>query len=48
MVYMYFLIYDDLFVMDNDDFWRGKFINYKVFGEVLVILVGDGLLIGVF
>lgn len=45
---MYLLIYDDLLVMDDDDLCCGKLINYKVFGEVIVILVGDGLLIGVF
>lgn len=48
MIYIYLLVYDDLFCMDDDDLRRGKFINYKVFGEVMVVLVGDGLLIYVF
>lgn len=43
MVYFYFLVYDDLLVMDNDDLCRGKFICYIVFDEVIVILVGDVL-----
>lgn len=40
-IYIYFFIYDDLLVMDNDVLCRGKLINYVVFGEVIVILVGD-------
>lgn len=48
MIYMYSLIYDDLLVMDNDDYCCGKYINYKVFGDVIVILVGDVLLMFVF
>lgn len=48
MIYIYFLIYDDLLVMDNDDYCRGKLINYKVYGEWKVIFVGDVLLIKVF
>lgn len=48
MIYIMFFIYDDLFFMDNDDFCWGKFINYKVYGEDIVILVGDGLLVYVF
>lgn len=45
---MYFFIYDDLFVMDNDDYCWGKLMNYKVYGEVMVILVGDVFLINSF
>lgn len=48
MIYIYLFIYDDLLVMDNDDYWWGKLINYKVYGEWIVILVGDVLLIKVF
>lgn len=44
MIYMYLLIYDDFFCMDDDDLCCGKLINYKVFGEVIVVLVGDGFL----
>lgn len=48
MIYIMLLIYDDLFVMDNDDYCWGKLINYKVYGEDIVIFVGDGLLSYVF
>lgn len=48
LIYIYLLIYDDLLVMDNDDFCCGKLINYWVYGLGVVILVGDGLLIFVF
>lgn len=48
MIYIMLLIYDDLSSMDNDDFRRGKSTNYKVYGEEMVILVGDVLLSYVF
>lgn len=44
MIHTYSLIHDDLPVMDDDDFRRGKLTNHKVFGEALAILSGDGLL----
>lgn len=44
MIHTYSLIHDDLPVMDNDDYRRGKFTNHKVYGEALALLAGDGLL----
>lgn len=44
MIHTYSLIHDDLPVMDNDDYRRGKLTNHKVFGEATAILAGDGLL----
>lgn len=38
------LIHDDMPVMDNDDYRRGKLTNHKVFGEDMALLAGDGLL----
>jgi geranylgeranyl diphosphate synthase type II len=38
------LIHDDLPVMDDDDFRRGRPTNHKVFGEQLALLTGDALL----
>ncbi|WP_025270675.1 polyprenyl synthetase family protein [Hippea sp. KM1] len=43
LLHAYSLIHDDLPVMDNDDFRRGKPANHKVYGEDLALLVGDGL-----
>jgi len=44
LIHTYSLIHDDLPVMDNDDFRRGKPTNHKVFGEAIALLAGDGLL----
>ena len=44
MIHTYSLIHDDLPVMDNDDFRRGRPTNHKVFGEAMAILAGDALL----
>lgn len=44
MIHTYSLIHDDLPVMDNDDYRRGKLTNHKVFGEAIAILAGDALL----
>lgn len=43
MVHTYSLIHDDLPVMDNDDFRRGKPTNHKVYGECTATLAGDAL-----
>ena len=43
-IHTYSLIHDDLPVMDNDDFRRGRPTNHKVYGEPLALLAGDGLL----
>lgn len=44
MIHTYSLIHDDLPVMDNDDFRRGRPTNHTVYGEAMAILAGDGLL----
>jgi geranylgeranyl diphosphate synthase type II len=44
LIHSYSLIHDDLPVMDNDDFRRGKPTSHKVFGEAVALLAGDGLL----
>lgn len=44
MIHTYSLIHDDLPLMDNDDYRRGKLTNHKVYGEALALLAGDGLL----
>jgi len=44
MVHSMSLIHDDLPVMDNDDYRRGKLTNHKVYGEDIAILAGDALL----
>lgn len=44
LIHTYSLIHDDLPIMDNDDFRRGKPSNHKVFGEANALLAGDGLL----
>ncbi|MFA5561305.1 MAG: polyprenyl synthetase family protein [Eubacteriales bacterium] len=48
MVHTYSLIHDDLPLMDNDDFRRGKPTNHKVYGEAVALLAGDGLLTAAF
>jgi geranylgeranyl diphosphate synthase type II len=44
LIHSYSLIHDDLPVMDDDDFRRGKPTNHKVFGDAVALLAGDGLL----
>jgi len=44
LIHTFSLIHDDLPVMDDDDWRRGKPTNHKVFGEALALLAGDGLL----
>ena len=44
MIHSYSLIHDDLPVMDDDDYRRGKLTSHRVFGEALAILTGDALL----
>ncbi|MDE6411819.1 MAG: polyprenyl synthetase family protein [Clostridia bacterium] len=43
-IHTYSLIHDDLPVMDNDDFRRGKPSSHRAFGEANAILAGDALL----
>jgi geranylgeranyl diphosphate synthase type II len=44
MIHTYSLIHDDLPVMDNDDYRRGKLTCHKVFGDAIALLAGDALL----
>jgi geranylgeranyl diphosphate synthase type II len=44
MIHTYSLIHDDLPVMDNDDFRRGKPTCHRVFGDAVALLAGDALL----
>jgi geranylgeranyl diphosphate synthase type II len=44
MIHTYSLIHDDLPLMDNDDYRRGKPTCHKVFGEAIALLAGDALL----
>ncbi|MBE3583745.1 MAG: polyprenyl synthetase family protein [Limnochordaceae bacterium] len=44
LVHAYSLIHDDLPLMDDDDWRRGKPTNHKVFGPAMALLAGDGLL----
>lgn len=43
MLHTYSLIHDDLPVMDDDDYRRGKLTNHKIFGEANALLAGDAL-----
>lgn len=43
MIHTYSLIHDDLPIMDNDDYRRGKLSNHKVYGEDIALLSGDAL-----
>ena len=44
MIHNYSLVHDDLPAMDNDEYRRGKLTTWKVYGECMAILAGDGLL----
>lgn len=44
LIHNYSLIHDDLPLMDNDDFRRGKPSSHKVYGEAVALLAGDSLL----
>ena len=44
LIHNYSLIHDDLPLMDDDDFRRGKPSSHKVFGEAVALLAGDSLL----
>jgi len=43
-IHSYSLVHDDLPVMDDDDYRRGRLTTHKVFGEANALLVGDALL----
>ena len=44
MVHTYSLVHDDLPIMDDDDFRRGRPTCHKAFDEATAILAGDALL----
>ncbi len=44
MIHTYSLIHDDLPLMDDDDYRRGRLTNHKVFGDAMALLAGDALL----
>lgn len=44
MIHTYSLVHDDLPAMDNDEYRRGRKTTHVVYGEVMAILAGDGLL----
>lgn len=44
MIHTYSLVHDDLPAMDNDEYRRGRETTWKVYGEEMGILAGDGLL----
>ena len=44
MIHTYSLVHDDLPAMDNDEYRRGKKTTWKIYGEAMGILAGDGLL----
>jgi geranylgeranyl diphosphate synthase type II len=48
MIHTYSLIHDDLPLMDDDDFRRGKPTCHKVFGDAIALLAGDALLTNAF
>lgn len=44
MIHTYSLVHDDLPAMDNDEYRRGRETTWKVYGDAMAILAGDGLL----
>ena len=44
MIHTYSLTHDDLPLMDNDDYRRGRLTNHKVYGDAMALLAGDALL----
>ena len=44
MIHTHSLIHDDLPVMDNDEYRRGRKTTHVVFGEGIAVLAGDALL----
>lgn len=43
-VHTYSIVHDDLPILDNDDYRRGKLTTHKKYGSDLALLVGDALL----
>ena len=44
MIHNYSLVHDDLPAMDNDEYRRGRKTTWKVYGDGMAVLAGDGLL----
>ena len=44
MIHTYSLVHDDLPAMDNDEYRRGRKTTWRVYGDAMGILAGDGLL----
>lgn len=44
MIHNYSLVHDDLPAMDNDEYRRGQKTTWKVYGDGMAVLAGDGLL----
>ena len=44
MIHTYSLVHDDLPAMDNDEYRRGRETTWRVYGDAMGILAGDGLL----
>ena len=44
MIHNYSLVHDDLPAMDNDEYRRGRETTWRVYGDAMGILAGDGLL----
>lgn len=44
MIHNYSLVHDDLPAMDNDELRRGRKTTWKVYGDGMAVLAGDGLL----
>lgn len=44
MIHSYSLVHDDLPAMDNDEYRRGRQTTWRVYGEGMAVLAGDGLL----
>lgn len=44
MIHTYSLVHDDLPVMDNDEYRRGRKTTWAVYGDDMGVLTGDGLL----
>jgi len=43
-IHTYSLVHDDLPAMDNDMYRRGRLTTWKVYGDGMAVLTGDGLL----
>lgn len=44
MIHNYSLVHDDLPAMDNDEYRRGRKTTWRVYGDGMAVLAGDGLL----